>query len=109
METNGFECKNMFRRLAFSRPAAVAELKGRDEYSDTIGQVCFYGFDDMVVISATLHNLPATQTGIFGFHIHENGVCEDDFLQRVDILVMAHIQSMLEICRRFFLLMGMAF
>lgn len=79
METNGFECKNMFRRLAFSRPAAVAELKGRDEYSDTIGQVCFYGFDDMVVISATFHNLPTTQTGIFGFHIHENGVCEGDF------------------------------
>lgn len=79
MEINNFECKNMFKKLAFARPAAAAELRGRDEYSDVAGQVCFYSFDDMIVVSAILHNLPKTQSGIFGFHIHENGACEGDF------------------------------
>lgn len=79
MKSNEFECNNMLKRLAFSRPVAFAELKGRAEYSDVVGQVCFYDFDDITVIAVTIHNLPATQTGIFGFHIHENGACEGDY------------------------------
>lgn len=76
---NKFECKNMLRRLAFARPAAVANMNGRDEFSSVSGEVCFYDFDDITVVAATFHNLPRTKTNIFGFHIHENGECENDF------------------------------
>lgn len=74
-----FECANMFKRLAMSRPAAFANVKGRDEYEGLSGEVCFYDFGDIRVVAATFHNLPATKTGIFGFHIHETGECEGDF------------------------------
>lgn len=75
-----FECSNMFKRLALSRPAAFANVKGRDEYEGLSGEVCFYDFGDVMVVAATFHNLIKTPTRIFGFHIHENGECEGDFI-----------------------------
>lgn len=75
-----FECSNMFKRLAFLRPSAIANMKGRDEFAGISGEVCFYDFGDVMVVAATFHNLIKTPTGIFGFHIHEDGECEGDFI-----------------------------
>lgn len=70
------EGKFLLKRILNADIDAVAEISGKDNIQ---GQVSFYNFDNSTVVVAVLHNLPETNTNIFGFHIHEEGICEGDF------------------------------
>lgn len=76
---NSFESNFLLSKLISSRPDAKARILGGENYPDICGEVLFYFFDDVCVISALFNNLPQTDKNIFGFHIHENGECEGDF------------------------------
>lgn len=73
------ENQQLLKRLQYSKPSAFAEIKGGANYPQICGNVLFYDFDDVCVVSVTFHALPATQTNIFGLHIHQNGVCDGNF------------------------------
>lgn len=56
-------------------PSAVAIIRGSAAYPKLRGQVRFYQLQDCVLVEATIHGLPATETGFFGFHIHAGDRC----------------------------------
>ena len=56
-------------------PYAVAIIHGSEDYPNLRGQVKFYQRRHCVLIEATIHGLPATETGFFGFHIHAGARC----------------------------------
>lgn len=62
-----------------SRPGAVAEVKGGDEYPSISGVVRFYRSHGGVIVYAIVGGLPRSesvcQEKIFGFHIHEGTDC----------------------------------
>ena len=60
---------------AICRPNAVACLKGGNEAPDLYGKVEFYQKKSCVLISISINGLPSTETGFFGFHIHEGKSC----------------------------------
>ena len=61
-------------------PNAIAIIRGSDTYPHLRGHVRFYQRRCCVLVEATIHGLPATDTGFFGFHIHTGGSCTgDDF------------------------------
>lgn len=63
-----------------SLPMAIANIRGRNEYPELKGQVKFYQKRNAVLVVANIQGLPETQTGIFGFHIHEGKSCDgNDF------------------------------
>jgi Cu-Zn family superoxide dismutase len=56
-------------------PNAIAIIKGGEQYPNLKGQVKFYEKNGYVIVQAVIHGLPKTQTGFFGFHIHEGKSC----------------------------------
>lgn len=73
------EGKYLLKKILNSKIDAIANIRGGGEYISICGQVSFYDFDDGTVLVCVLHNLPQTDTDIFGFHIHEEGSCEGNF------------------------------
>lgn len=57
-------------------PHAVAYVKGGNDAPDLFGQVKFYQKKNCVFVSANIQGLPETDSGFFGFHIHEGENCE---------------------------------
>lgn len=63
-------------------PAAYAEILGSSEYPDLLGNIYFYILNNGVYVAAEVNGLPMNQKncggGVFGFHIHEGGMCSGD-------------------------------
>lgn len=56
-------------------PAAVADIRGAEDYPHLRGQVRFYPRRNCVLVEANVQGLPETKTGFFGFHIHAGEAC----------------------------------
>lgn len=57
-------------------PDAVARIVGGKEVPQLSGCVRFYQENGYVLIEAKISNLPkVSETGFFGFHIHQGGDC----------------------------------
>ncbi len=56
-------------------PDAVAQLYGRAEVPQLTGCVQFYQESGCVLIVARISGLPESETGFFGFHIHQGENC----------------------------------
>lgn len=54
---------------------AIAKIKGSRYCPDIKGEVVFEKCPRGVRVSAEIYNLPQTNEGIFGFHIHEGREC----------------------------------
>lgn len=70
--------------LKSNHPQALAWISGNEDYPDLSGMVKFYAIPyDGILIEAEIFNLPDSTAGdttaFFGFHIHENGDCSDNF------------------------------
>ncbi len=63
----------MNRGLAI--PNATASIRGSSEFPNLFGQVDFYQKKDCVLVEANIKGLPQTDTGFFGFHIHQGDNC----------------------------------
>lgn len=64
------------------KPQAIAFIKGGNEAPTVKGTVKFYQNKGCVLVVADIHGLPQTDTGFFGFHIHEGIGCGGvDFAQ----------------------------
>lgn len=61
--------------LLASLPARYARIKGSDKYPKLEGMVFFHRFREGTVVVADIVGLPATESNIFGFHIHEGSAC----------------------------------
>lgn len=60
----------------FRRPNAVAHVRGRADAPNINGQVRFYQDTGSVLVEAGIADLPQnSETGFFGFHIHEGNSC----------------------------------
>ena len=60
----------------FSRPDAVAYVRGGSDAPNINGQVRFYQEPRSVRVEADIAGLPKdSETGFFGFHIHEGNSC----------------------------------
>lgn len=70
------ETKLLLGQIVASSPSAVANVKGSDGVH---GVVEFYDFGGDTIVVVVIHNLPATEKGFYGFHIHEIGQCDGDF------------------------------
>lgn len=55
--------------------SAVAEIKGSSQARKLYGLVSFYQRKNYVLIVADIKGLPPSQSGFFGFHIHEGNSC----------------------------------
>lgn len=63
-----------------TKPSARAFIKGNEKYPELRGEVTFSQMRNAVLVSARISGLPKTDSGFFGFHIHEGGACEgEDF------------------------------
>lgn len=59
-----------------SRPDAVAYVRGGTDAPNINGQVRFYQEPGSVLVVADVAGLPqSSETGFFGFHIHEGSSC----------------------------------
>lgn len=65
--------------LPFSRPAAIAQVRGGSSAPNLTGTVSFAPFRGGVLVTADISGLPqqrgACATPVFGFHIHEGSAC----------------------------------
>ncbi len=72
----------MFTESIFSvftgLPEHYAQIRGSSTYPQIKGMVFFYRFRRGTVVVADITGLPETETGIFGFHIHEGNACTGD-------------------------------
>lgn len=59
----------------FSLPRARALLSGGGEAPHILGRVDFYPKEKGTLVVADVEGLPESQTGFFGFHIHEGENC----------------------------------
>jgi len=65
-------------------PDAVAQIRGGVEAPQLFGCVQFYQENGCVLIVVRLAGLPESETGFFGFHIHQGGSCSGtDFAETV--------------------------
>lgn len=62
-------------RYQTKRPVAFARLRGGRNAPGLTGIVKFYQMPAGVIVEAQVTGLPGNGTGIYGFHIHEGGVC----------------------------------
>lgn len=62
-------------QLLKKRPAAVARLRGKGEYSGIFGIVRFYQLPGGILVEADVTGLPNNSSGFYGFHIHEGADC----------------------------------
>lgn len=80
-----YPCYDYFINLMHdSSPQALALVYGSRKYPDLKGTVRFYQTPyEGILISAEFYHLPSEAYGslsFYGFHIHENGDCSDDFI-----------------------------
>ncbi len=59
----------------FFYPHAIAYIKGGNDAPELFGQVKFYQKKNYVLVAANVQGLPETDSGFFGFHIHEGSDC----------------------------------
>lgn len=68
-----------FLRCIKSQPAAVAEIKGSQDFPNIRGKVMFWGARDGVLVRAEITGLPKgignCDSPIFAFHIHSGNTC----------------------------------
>ena len=65
-----------------AKPCAVAHIKGGTEDSQVYGTVCFYSWANGTIIKLEVMGLPQSEKNNFwGFHIHENGNCDEGDLE----------------------------
>lgn len=57
---------------------AKAYIKGGVDYPEIKGVVRFYQKGNGVLVMAQINGLPETETGFFGFHIHEGNLCSGE-------------------------------
>ena len=67
-----------------NKPQAVAQITGNTDYPDLYGTVKFFPIHYKgVLVEAEVFHLPtdmnSNRNAFFGFHIHENGDCTDNF------------------------------
>ncbi len=62
-----------FRSL---RPYANAIIRGDEKNPYLMGKVEFFNIQSRVLVTARVSGLPETETGFFGFHIHEGSSCD---------------------------------
>lgn len=58
--------------------SAKAIIRGDEEYARIRGEVLFRRVKDGVLITAKISGLPKSESGFYGFHIHEGKSCEGD-------------------------------
>ena len=63
--------------LHFGKPAAVACIRGKRD-SSVSGSVQFFCRRKGTLVVAELSGLPESETGFYGFHIHEGGNCRGE-------------------------------
>lgn len=63
-------------------PNAAADVLGGKEAPGLYGKVRFFQKRDGVVVSVDVYGLPYSETGFFGFHIHEGNSCAEDGFPR---------------------------
>jgi Cu-Zn family superoxide dismutase len=59
----------------FKKPQAIALIRGGKAAPTVSGTIKFYQNDNCVLVVADVRGLPHTDTGFFGFHIHEGSDC----------------------------------
>lgn len=59
-------------QFSLGRPEAVAHVSG---INGLYGSVHFYQMTDSILVVARIYKLPETETGVYGFHIHEGDSC----------------------------------
>lgn len=73
---DGIRC---FSALLLRRPAAIARIRGSDEYPEIHGEIRFYETLPGVLAAARISGLPTSdnpcEKRIFAFHIHSGGRC----------------------------------
>lgn len=79
-----YPCYDYFMNLMHDNsPQALALVYGSKKYPDLKGTVRFYQTPyEGILIAAEFYHLPSENTdspSFYGFHIHENGDCSDDF------------------------------
>ncbi len=79
-----YPCYDYFINLMHDNsPQALARVYGSRKYPDLKGTVRFYQTPyEGILIAAEFYHLPSETYGspsFYGFHIHENGDCSDDF------------------------------
>lgn len=79
-----YPCYDYFMNLMHENsPQAIALVYGNRKYPDLKGTVRFYQTPyEGILIAAEFYHLPSENTdspSFYGFHIHENGDCSDDF------------------------------
>lgn len=79
-----YPCYDYFMNLMHDNsPQALALVYGSNKYPDLKGTVRFYQTPyEGILIAAEFYHLPSENTdssSFYGFHIHENGDCSDDF------------------------------
>lgn len=57
---------------------AMAKISGGEKFPDIRGKVIFEEKPCSVLVTAHICNLPETDTGFFGFHIHEGTDCDGE-------------------------------
>lgn len=58
--------------ISAGRPRAVAWVRGEKELR---GSVTFYPVPEGTLVTAEIQGLPESETGFYGFHIHEGDSC----------------------------------
>ena len=67
-------------RCSFDNSKAIALIRGGEENAEISGRVEFYKRGNRVLVVANIKGLPKTESGFFGFHIHEGTACTgEDF------------------------------
>ncbi len=61
-----------------SKPNAIAHISGSDDTAALSGEVKFYQKRGGILIIADISNLPESESGFFGFHIHEGNNCSGE-------------------------------
>lgn len=59
------------------RANAWAAIRGTEECPNLLGSVKFFQTTAGVLVLAEIWGLPETETGFFGFHIHEGDSCKE--------------------------------
>ncbi len=61
--------------IPLGRPEAIASISGGELAPELTGSVKFYRMGRGCLVVADLSGLPQSQTGFFGFHIHQGSSC----------------------------------
>ena len=68
-------CEVIIMYIPRGTPAAVAKISGGEQRPCLRGRVAFYKKGKHIFVVANICGLPKTNSGIFGFHIHEGTSC----------------------------------